>query len=1180
MERFLKPERFESATNSPDASKEWTHWIRTFENFVSSFDDVTEESKLQLLINHVSFSVFQLISECKTYQDALVLLESLYVRPKNEVYARHVLSTKKQGIEESIDQYVQELNLLSKNCNFKDVTAVENRDDYIRDSFISGLRSSEIRCRLLENATLTLESAINQARALETAQKHSASYLSTDLVPSLNSVSTTEDSSTSILAAQTSKRNRCYFCGATFHPRRLCPAKDSTCLSCGKLGHYSKVCRSKSGNSNKPTEILAASPNCLRKSVVRVTLNGQPADALIDTGSSESFINENFVHTLKLKINPHRGIIAMASTNLNATTVGYCHVDLEISNYKHTNIKLSIIRDLCADLVIGHDVLGKHSKVVVNFGGSQELLNVCCLAVARIKPPRLFKNLTANCKPIATKSRRYSSDDLRFISDEVKKLLQEGIIEESNSPWRAQALVTKSETHKKRLVIDYSQTINLYTQLDAYPLPRIEDIVYKVSQFRVFSTIDLRSAYHQIPLPPEDKIYTGFEAAGKLYQFNRIPFGVTNGVAGFQRVIDNIISEEKLVGVYAYLDDVTICGRTQSEHDLHLDKFMEAVNKYGLTLNKEKSCFSLRQIKLLGYLIEDGIVKPDPSRLKPLLALRPPTNASSLKQVLGLFAHYAKWIPRFSEKVNRLNSRNFPLPSEAISAFQELKDSIVKSAVSAIEENEPFTVETDASESAIAATLSQSGRPVAFFSRTLSKSEKRYSSVEKEAQAIYESLLKWRHFLIGRHFKLVTDQRSVSFMFNMKLRSKIKNEKVLRWRLELSSFKFDIIYRPGTQNAAADALSRCCGAVTNSSLRDLHNMLSHPGITRMMHWVRNRNLPFSIEDVRKMTASCSICAELKPRFLKNFNHKLIKSTSAFERLNMDFKGPLPSETRNKYLLTIVDEYSRFPFAFPCSDMSSATVIKHLNQLFSIFGMPAFIHSDRGTCFMSSELKQFLQNRNIATSHSTPYNPEGNGQIERYNGIIWKTITLALKTKNLKISQWERVMDEALYSIRSLLCTATNCTPHERMFVHSRRTVTGTTTPTWLTPGPVFLKKFVRLSKYDPLVEQVQLVEANPSYARVRFSDGRESTVSLKHLAPVCENDAVESHSENVSAIDQPLAEPRPIRSVDVTATEQSTAESRPIRSEDVTTTERSLAESRPTRIRKPPRHLEDYECNF
>ena len=106
MERFLKPERFESATNSPDASKEWTHWIRTFENFVSSFDDVTEESELQLLINHVSFSVFQLISECKTYQDALVLLESLYVRPKNEVYARHVLSTKKQGIEESIDQYV------------------------------------------------------------------------------------------------------------------------------------------------------------------------------------------------------------------------------------------------------------------------------------------------------------------------------------------------------------------------------------------------------------------------------------------------------------------------------------------------------------------------------------------------------------------------------------------------------------------------------------------------------------------------------------------------------------------------------------------------------------------------------------------------------------------------------------------------------------------------------------------------------------------------------------------------------------------------------------------------------------------------------------------------------------------------------------------------------------------
>jgi transposase InsO family protein len=177
---------------------------------------------------------------------------------------------------------------------------------------------------------------------------------------------------------------------------------------------------------------------------------------------------------------------------------------------------------------------------------------------------------------------------------------------------------------------------------------------------------------------------------------------------------------------------------------------------------------------------------------------------------------------------------------------------------------------------------------------------------------------------------------------------------------------------------------------------------------------------------------------------------------------MDFKGPVPSFTKNKYLLTIVDEYSRFPFAFACSDLSAETVIKFLNQLFAIFGMPSYIHTDRGASFMSSSLKEFLTHRNIATSRTTPYNPEGNGQIERYNGIIWRALTLALKTQDLPIEAWETVLLDALHSVRSLLCTATNCTPHERIFTYHRRSTSGRSIPTWLTtPGSkVLLKKYV------------------------------------------------------------------------------------------------------------------------
>ncbi|GFV40286.1 putative retrovirus-related pol polyprotein from transposon opus [Trichonephila clavipes] len=189
----------------------------------------------------------------------------------------------------------------------------------------------------------------------------------------------------------------------------------------------------------------------------------------------------------------------------------------------------------------------------------------------------------------------------------------------------------------------------------------------------------------------------------------------------------------------------------------------------------------------------------------------------------------------------------------------------------------------------------------------------------------------------------------------------------------------------------------------------------------MHYWVRCKNLPFSLEDIKKVTNSCLICNELKPRFVKNVG-TLVKATAPFER----------------------------------------------------------------NC----------------KSHTTPYNPAGNGQVERYNGIIWKTIQLALRSNSMKTEQWEGVIQTALPSIRSLLCTATNATPHERMFSHPRRSHNGCSIPTWLTkPGPVLIKNQMRANKYEPIVQEVELIEANPDYAHAKLGDGRETTVSIRHLAP-------------------------------------------------------------------------------
>jgi len=251
----------------------------------------------------------------------------------------------------------------------------------------------------------------------------------------------------------------------------------------------------------------------------------------------------------------------------------------------------------------------------------------------------------------------------------------------------------------------------------------------------------------------------------------------------------------------------------------------------------------------------------------------------------------------------------------------------------------------------------------------------------------------------------------------------------------------------------------------------------------------------------------------------------------------------------------------------------------LYNLFTIFGTPAYIHSDRGTSFLSKDLTLYLHAQGIATSSTTPYNPEGNGLVERYNGILWKTMSLAMKSKGLPTSQWEQVLPESLHAIRSLLCTSINCTPHERMFKHARRSTNGVAIPSWLSkPGKVLLRCHARSSKYSPLVEEVDLVEANPDYALIRRPDGKESTVSLKHLAPAgdptvfgdqeTESDmTTETHLKNETT---PWALHHEVPRSDSTQTLQDNSGTGP---------SAPVEPRKSSRTRKPPGYLKDYVLN-
>ena len=176
----------------------------------------------------------------------------------------------------------------------------------------------------------------------------------------------------------------------------------------------------------------------------------------------------------------HRNII-IAQSSLSAKILGFCTVDLELGGKQCSKIRLSVLGGLCADLLLGLDFQSQHQSVIFHHGGPQPPLEVCGHSMLKVGIPELFANLTADCHPIVTKWRRYSHDDRKFIDAVAKRLLKEGM-EPSNSPWRAQVVVSRNENNKKRLVIDYSQTLNCFTMLDAYPLPRIDETVNSIAQ--------------------------------------------------------------------------------------------------------------------------------------------------------------------------------------------------------------------------------------------------------------------------------------------------------------------------------------------------------------------------------------------------------------------------------------------------------------------------------------------------------------------------------------------------------------------------------------------------------------------------------------------------------------------------------------------------------------------------
>lgn len=428
------------------------------------------------------------------------------------------------------------------------------------------------------------------------------------------------------------------------------------------------------------------------------------------------------------------------------------------------------------------------------------------------------KILTKDEEPTYTKSYRYPHSYKKDVESQIKELLDNGIITHSTSPysspiWVVPKKADASGKKKVRVVIDYRK-LNDKTINDKFPIPQIEEILDNLGKSVYFTTLDLKSGFHQIEMDQNHRAKTAFSTSHGHFEFTRMPFGLKNAPATFQRAMNSILREYIGTICYVYLDDIIITGYNLKNHIDNLNKILKRLSDFNLKIQLDKCEFLKTETEFLGHIVTADGIKPNPDKICKILEWKLPTNQKEIKQFLGLTGYYrrfikdyaklAKPLSKYLKKDQKVNIND----KEYVISFEKLKEIIASDQILSYPNFElPFLLTTDASNFALGGVLSQvqdgKERPIAFGSRTLNKAEENYSTTEKEALAIAWAVEKYRPYLHGNKFTLVTDHKPLVFIKNA-----TKNSKILRWRLNLENFDYDVVYKEGRNNVVADALSR------------------------------------------------------------------------------------------------------------------------------------------------------------------------------------------------------------------------------------------------------------------------------------------------------------------------------------------------------------------------------------
>jgi hypothetical protein len=402
-----------------------------------------------------------------------------------------------------------------------------------------------------------------------------------------------------------------------------------------------------------------------------------------------------------------------------------------------------------------------------------------------------------------------SSDELDELKKQLKKLLEQGFVRPSASPWGSHVLFVEKKDGTKRMCIDY-RTLNSMTIKNKYPLPRIEDLLNRLKKAKFVSKIDLRSRYHQMKIREQDIQKTAFTTQYRLYEFVVVSFGLTNAPTYFMKLMNKVFMEKLDRFVVVFIEDILIYSETTEEHEEHLRTVLERLRQQKLYAKFSKCEFWMERVAFLGHVLSAEGIAVDPSKVESVTKWEQALNVTDVRSVLGMAGYYRRFIENFSKITKPMtellkNNTKFEWSEACEKSFQELKKRLTTAPVLTLPDiKKDFVVYCDASKQGLGCILMQEGKVVAYASRQLKKHEENHPTHDFELAAVVHALKIWRHYSIGNKCELFTDHKSLKYFFTQTE----LNMRKRRWLELIKDYDVEINYHPGKANVVVDALSR------------------------------------------------------------------------------------------------------------------------------------------------------------------------------------------------------------------------------------------------------------------------------------------------------------------------------------------------------------------------------------